>query len=142
MNSNYTSRTLIANCLSSLDDCGSAELRIVQHLSRNVRHWKQQTLRTPPLPSEITGFVIPPELQNLDSRERFLQYDSGSNDENRVLLLSQMMAFGIYENVKIGQWMARPRCHLMCFISYLQFMCRLKIQASHVLLHFFLTNVK
>ena len=34
--SNHPTRSLIANCLSSLDDCGRAELRNVQHLSRNV----------------------------------------------------------------------------------------------------------
>ena len=86
MTSGRPTRSLVAESLSSLDDCARAELPNLQHVSRNVRHWKQETSCTPPIPSERRGFVIPSEFQNLNSGEKFLQYDSGVDDENRILL--------------------------------------------------------
>ena len=86
LTSSHPTRALVAECLSSLDDCARAELPNLQHVSRNVRHWKQETSCTPPIPSERRGFVIPSEFQSLNSGEKFLQYDSGVDDENRILL--------------------------------------------------------
>lgn len=42
---------LVENCLSSVDEYARSELRNVQNISRNVRHWKKQTSCTPPIPS-------------------------------------------------------------------------------------------
>ena len=126
--SNHPTRSLIANCLSSLDDCGRAELRNVQHLSRNVRNWKQQTLCTPPIPSERTGFVIPPEFQNLDSGEKFLQYDSGSNDENRILLF--ITDDGIRDLRKYKNWAVDGTFKVSPDVFYQLFTIHVQIENS------------
>ncbi|XP_068205394.1 uncharacterized protein [Palaemon carinicauda] len=86
--SNSATRSLVASCFSTLDTCSRAEVQNVQHLSRNVRRWRQQTISAPVIPRERIGFCIPTNFQNLSSGEKFLQYDSGAEDHNRILIFA------------------------------------------------------
>ncbi|XP_068232140.1 uncharacterized protein [Palaemon carinicauda] len=83
-----TTISLVVSCFSTLDTCSRAEKKYVQHLSRNVRRWRQQTISAQAIHREKIGFCIPTNFQHLSFGEKFLQYDSGAEDHNRILIFA------------------------------------------------------
>ena len=75
-------------CVTDLDSIGKTELPHLTHLSIkfNVRNWKRIDSDLPQFPSSRTGFDIPQSFQELQSGERFLAFDSGREEVNRMLL--------------------------------------------------------
>lgn len=86
--SGLSTRPLISSCLSSLDNHGRAHLSNLDNMSRNVRRWRQRELKFPPIPSSRTGYDIPDQFKQLDNGAQFLQYDSGREDESRILIFA------------------------------------------------------
>ena len=81
-------RSLVSRHCSSLQTHSLAVMPTSATLYRNIRRWRQLESSVPPIPQERTGFVIPNEYCNLETGDLFLQYDSGSEDRNRILIFA------------------------------------------------------
>ena len=97
-----SSRALVANVLSKLDEHSLAHVPSTSTMSRYVRQWRQDAQQAPPIPQTRTGYVVPEEYTKLESGEMFLQHDSGIEDENRILVFAS--AQGLRDLVRYKSW--------------------------------------
>ena len=75
-----SSRSLIADASSKLDDLSRAELPSIKNLGRNIRNWRQQEESAPPILKARNGYGIPESFKLKKNGDKFLLVDSGSND--------------------------------------------------------------
>ncbi|QQP42000.1 Putative LOC100898192, partial [Caligus rogercresseyi] len=94
LNSQASSRDIIAQASSNLDDSTLAFLPSAATLSRRIRDWRQKENRAPPIPMGRSGYSIPNEFRTLSNGEEFLLFDSGMEDPNRLLI------FGTQDGLK------------------------------------------
>ena len=78
----------MGDCLSTRDSTSKTEITNVKHLSRSVRKWKAENRHHPEIPTAVTGFYIPLNFSNTNSGDKFLQFDSGREDQNRILIFA------------------------------------------------------
>ncbi|KAK8401049.1 hypothetical protein O3P69_002673 [Scylla paramamosain] len=97
-----SSRALVANVLSKLDEHSLAHVLSTSTMSRYVRQWRQDAQQAPPIPQTRTGYVIPEEYTKLDRERCFLQHDSGTEDDNRILVFAS--AQGLRDLVRCKSW--------------------------------------
>ncbi|XP_066947100.1 uncharacterized protein [Macrobrachium rosenbergii] len=83
-----SSRTLIATELKNLHECAIAELPCPSNISRNIRRWRQKENKSPPIPQVRHGYLIPEDYAKLSTGSLFLQYDSGEDDLDRILVFA------------------------------------------------------
>lgn len=102
LHSQVAPRVAISNATSGEDECVKAALPSTAALSRNIRRWRQKERRAPAIPTSRTGFDIPAEYCNLDGGKQFLRYDSGSDDNERILIFSTDQ--GLDDLVKYSSW--------------------------------------
>ena len=88
LSSHEAARSVIATECSNLQDAVLAGLPATSSVSRNVRRWRQRKDCALPIPSARFGFHIPLEYCKFDSGDNFLQYDSGIEDEERILIFA------------------------------------------------------
>ena len=89
--SHQSSRVLVSQAAATFNEATLSQLPSVSTISRSVQKWRQKKANFPAVPMSRTGYAIPQEFTVLDSGERFLQYDSGLNDENRMLIFVTAM---------------------------------------------------
>ena len=66
-----------------------AELPKLASTARSVRRIHYKACGAPPVPTSVCGFDIPQEFQVIgSSQEQFLQFDSGMDDEKRILIFA------------------------------------------------------
>ncbi len=97
-----TSRMAISELAESCDRSVMSELPSIASISRNIRKWKQIKEKIPPNPSSRTGFHIPNEFKTLDNGENFLLFDSGPEDEQRILIFGTQKGLNDLESCQ--QW--------------------------------------
>ena len=102
--SQNSSRVLIANSAARLDEASRAQLPSVAFMSQSIRRWRKADERPPPVPVARNGFSIPEEFKTLESGEVFLQFDSGIDDPNRILIFATDLGLDDLEQIK--QWAA------------------------------------
>ena len=78
----------MGDCLSTIDSTSKAEITNVKHLSRSVRKWKAEDRHHPEIPTTVTGFDIPLNFSTTNSGDKLLQFDSGREDQNRILIFA------------------------------------------------------
>ncbi|XP_068234088.1 uncharacterized protein [Palaemon carinicauda] len=81
-------RNIILESVISLDENTHAQLPSIPVLSRTLHKHRKIIARIPTLPSTRHGFEIPESFRNLSDGENFLQFDSGSQDTNRILIFA------------------------------------------------------
>ena len=81
--------------LRNISDDATVHLPIVGNLRRTIRS-QRQTRNHYPIPASREEIPkIPNEFRFLENGEEFLQYDSGADDVNRILI------FGTYQNLQL-----------------------------------------
>ena len=83
-----TQKGVIAGNLEELDERARQHLGQVESLARVLRAAKQKAEGAPVNPDTRTGFEIPAEYRTTASGHNFLQYDSGADDQNRLLIFA------------------------------------------------------
>ncbi|XP_068219660.1 uncharacterized protein pre-mod(mdg4)-N [Palaemon carinicauda] len=83
-----TPRTIICKETQSMNVCAISELPSVSSLSRSIRRWRQVEDDVPPIPQERHGYLIPDQYCYLDNCLKWLQFDSGEHDTERILIFS------------------------------------------------------
>ena len=59
-----------------------------RNISRNIRKWRQNLSNFPSVPCRRTGYAIPLDFTVIDGGKSFLQYDSGIDDQDRILIFA------------------------------------------------------
>ena len=81
--------------MENISDQAAVKLPAIRNIRRCVRRHRQDAGNPPPVPRTCADIVIPDEYQITTSGERFLMYDSGAGDEDRILI------FGTERNLQI-----------------------------------------
>ena len=79
---------MIATELKNLHECAVAELPSAVNLSRNIRRWRQKENKAPSIPQTRHGYLTPEDYVKLNNGSLFLQYDSGEDDLERILVFA------------------------------------------------------
>ena len=86
LKSQLASSSLICAACGELENDRRSFMPSTSSLSRNLRRWRQTEEKAPPIPRSRSGYVIPEEFTCLQNGKMFLLYDSGVEDENRMLI--------------------------------------------------------
>ena len=68
------------------------QLSGLNFMSRNNRKWRIRVVNAPAIPQNRTGFMIPESISKFPDNSKFLVYDSGMNDPDRILIFSSNYA--------------------------------------------------
>ena len=88
-----TAQNVIANGLATTSAAAVANLPTVENMERTVRNQRIKPINH--LPNPITRAampVLPPEFEQTLNGERFLLFDSGVEDDNRMLIFAKHQA--------------------------------------------------
>ncbi|QQP34796.1 Putative LOC100898192, partial [Caligus rogercresseyi] len=86
-NPQQTTRSTISTAISNSDEATIAQLPTLSNITRSVRGWKTINKKFPTSPQSRMGFSIPPRFKTLENyEENFLLYDSGEEDQSRILI--------------------------------------------------------
>ncbi|XP_076069967.1 uncharacterized protein LOC143041794 [Oratosquilla oratoria] len=80
--------TIICKETQNLNVCAISELPSVSSLSRSIRRWRQVEDNVPPIPQVRHGYLIPDQYCYLDNGLKWLQFDSGEHDTERILIFA------------------------------------------------------
>lgn len=83
-----TSRSIISTVTENLNECELAQMPAMATVSRNIRRIRQKAVCAPPIPQTRNGYDIPEEYAKLNNEDLFLQYDSGKDDVNRMVIFA------------------------------------------------------
>ena len=93
---------ILAQAQSNLDDQTFSQTQGDAAMARNIRRYRNKADAAPFNPLSKTGFEIPQKYKVIEIQEReenFLQYDSGSEDEDRIMI------FGTNQGLQdISEW--------------------------------------
>lgn len=97
INTQETAQQIITQTVQSISEGASTQLPPVRHVRRAIRRYKQAASVPHPIPSNLTGMVIPSEYKMTADGEDFLLYDSGLSDQ-RMLVFSTAKNIRLLEN--------------------------------------------
>jgi hypothetical protein len=86
--SQNSTRNLIRDAVANKDDSVLAALPSRAAMSRRIQRVRRRLNPCPPLPTSRHGFVVPTIYSTTSDGRRFLMYDSGSDDHDRILIYS------------------------------------------------------
>ena len=86
--SQETTQQILTAALATVDDQTVARLPRIDHMRRNIRRQRHAVQEILPQPASAQDMVIPDAYQTTSQGERFLQYDSGRGDPQRMLIYS------------------------------------------------------
>ena len=98
------SRSLIGETLVNENEYSLSKLPSFSSMGRNIRRWRQKAHNAPPIPRQINNFEIPEFYCFLATGEKFLAFDSGIDDENRILIFATDN--GLEDLVRSPNWAA------------------------------------
>ena len=87
-NGNESTRNVIRDAIQGCRESTLAALPSRRTLSRRIQRARRKLNPTPPIPVQRSGFGIPEQYTKLPSGLRFLQYDSGADDADRILIFA------------------------------------------------------
>ena len=97
-------RSLIEATIAKKDQFTVVHMQPLSSMGRNVRRWRQKAQNAPPIPQQRNNFEIPESYCFLVTGKKFLAFDSGINDENRILIF--VMEDGLEDLVRFPNWAA------------------------------------
>ncbi|XP_076069722.1 uncharacterized protein LOC143041600 [Oratosquilla oratoria] len=95
-------RTIICKETQNLNVCAISELPSVSSLSRSIRRWRQVEDNVPPIPQVRHGYLIPDQYCYLDNGLKWLQFDSGEHNAERILIFATDS--GIGDIIRAKNW--------------------------------------
>ena len=81
-----STRNIIRNAVCQQDDGVLAAMPSRATLSRRIQRARRRINPTPPIPTARDGFDIPPAYTTSSNGRRFLMFDSGIDDRDRILI--------------------------------------------------------
>ena len=92
---------LISEATSNISENAKYELPRLQTVSRSITNWRNKAFGAPPLPLQRTGFEVPDTFKYLQGGHLFLQCDTGSDDEKRILIFASDEGLQQLENASV-----------------------------------------
>lgn len=99
-----STRNIIRDVVQGCNENTLASLPSRRTLSRRIQRARRKLNPTPPIPVMRSGFEIPEQYTKTTSGIRFLQYDSGIDDAERILIFSSDENLDLL--VRHRQWLA------------------------------------
>ena len=99
-----STRNVIRDAIQGSSEGTLAALPSRRTLSRRIQRARRRLNPTPPIPVQRSGFEIPDKYTETISGLRFLQYDSGKDDVDRILLFASDANLDLL--VRHRQWFA------------------------------------
>ena len=87
-NGTESTRNVIRDAIEGCSENTLAALPSRRTLSRRIQRARRKLNPTPPIPVQRNGFDIPDQYSKLASGLRYLQYDSGADDADRILIFA------------------------------------------------------
>ena len=87
-----SNREIVNLTLNQVDQHTKMQLPGLNVMSRNIRKWRNRVVNAPAIPQNRTGFLIPESISKFPDNSKFLVYDSGVNDPDRILIFSSNYA--------------------------------------------------
>jgi hypothetical protein len=87
-NGTESTRNVIRDAIQGCSKNTLAALPSRRTLSRRMQRARRKLNPTPPIPVQRNGFDIPDQYSKLASGLRYLQYDSGADDADRILIFA------------------------------------------------------
>ena len=100
-NSQGTSRNILSQVLQSMSQESRESFPNLTTQARVIRYQRNKKDPTPPNPQDRTGFDIPDEFSTLEGGA-FLQWDSGKDDQKRILIFASDN--GLHDLVLNKEW--------------------------------------
>ena len=105
---------------SGEDEHALSQMPSTSQLSRNIRRWRQGEDNAPATPQERFGYEIPESYRSLDSGEQFLQFDSGAEDRERILIFASAQGLRELEEAQCLAGDATFKCSPSCYYYQLE----------------------
>ena len=83
-----STREILSTTIQHTNGEARHQLQSLDSLSRTIRKWRQVNTGAPAILTSRTGFEIPEDYKILPEGASFLAYDSGSDDENRIIIFA------------------------------------------------------
>ncbi len=117
-------RSIFSNVIGDLNENALSHAPTLPNICRNIRRWKSVVSNYPPTPSKRTEFTIPYKYSHFDNDSKFLQYDSGPNDEERILIFASGQALEHLKQYKTwaadGTFKCSPTVFLQLYVIHVQ----------------------
>ena len=81
-------RRIVQDAIADVNEEVSAAVGSSTNLRQIIRRKRKATDNSPPAPATVGELVIPDQLRQTTDQRRFLLYDSGLGDDNRMLIFS------------------------------------------------------
>ena len=83
-----STRNVICDAIQGCSENTLASLPSRRTLSRRIQRARRTLNPSPPIPVQPSGFDVPDQYAKTASGLRFLQYDSGADDADRILIMA------------------------------------------------------
>ncbi|XP_040575190.1 uncharacterized protein asrij isoform X1 [Lepeophtheirus salmonis] len=128
LSSPLSSRMLIEQMASSMDESTLSLMSNASNLARSVRSWRQRVNQSHPIPVGRCGYSIPQDYKFLKNGEQFLIFDSGEQDTDRILIFGAQDAL---EDLASSKYWACDST-FKCFPENYFQLCTLHMIVGHV----------
>ena len=117
-------RTILYKETTNMNGCALLELPSISSISHSIRHWRQVEDSSPPIPQERHGYSIPDQYCSTDSCFKFLQFDSGEHDTERIFLFATDSGIDDIKRAKNrtadGTFKCSPTIHYQLYTLHIQ----------------------
>lgn len=103
-NGHESTRNVIRDAIQGCNENTLAALPSRRTLSRRIQRARRKLNPTPTIPVQRNGFEIPDQYTKLSTGLRFMQYDSGADDADRILIFASDENLDLL--VRHRQWFA------------------------------------
>ena len=100
MNTDKNPSRIIAQCLASTSQSIQTILLVNSALKRTINRVRRGTIVSRDIPTSFEELIVPEDMQVTQKKERFLLYDSGNDDNKRILIFSTYYNLSIMSKKK------------------------------------------
>ena len=93
--SNATPKVILSNCLATASQSAVAQLPRVLHLKRTINRVRAKGSNYPKMPLHRRDIVLPESFQRTKMGDKFLLYDSGTEDDDRIFIFGTAHALTV-----------------------------------------------
>lgn len=102
--STATPMSIVSNHVASVSNSVKVRLPKQKSLKRVVQRVRAKLDGNPEVPQTLSDFIVPENMQTTENGDRFLQYDSGSDDPKRIIIFSTESNMRLLSKIK--HWFA------------------------------------
>jgi FLYWCH zinc finger domain len=103
-NPHLNPKAIISEEAQEIPDALTAELPYVRSITRQIRKARQTARTEPEIPQILSEFIVPEKFRRLKNGQKFLLQDTGTEDENRIVIFGTDK--GVIKLKNYNEWYA------------------------------------